>query len=369
MRKGIVVALACLAAGFSGLFASPAKGLQFGFNVGYTSVGFQLHGMGGEFLFGFQGQDEHRPKGSVLRIGLAGAAGTSPGANLTKATWNGESYDDFRSGIQNAAAGAAQDIAEGVARDIAEERVADGGLQAARDGTIQALAGAGISEPLQAQVDGAIAAGAYALGAGAQPGAPAFTSLPPEAQQEIINEVFQGIRDEAIASEEGQAAIAGAIASEEGQAAIAEARATARAAAIAALEQGLQAGYGIDDLSKAKGDATAFFVSAAYEYVLGSGMPGLGFIVGGELYVSQGGYASLIPSLPSVSTEGGIGGGGVLGISYYLKNGFNLTVKTGLGVIDPGEVKYDFGGGIPSLTVEPEKVFYASPTFALGYIY
>ena len=280
MRKGIIVAVATLAMGLTGLFATPAKALQFGFNAGYTSVGFQLHGMGGEFLFGFQGpqgEDDRRPKGSVLRIGLASAAGTGE-TDLTKAKWNGYSYGDF---------------------------------------------------PL------AIATGTAIQAAGGQA---AFSQFP-QAQQEAI--------------------LAGAAASVP--------------AVQAGIAQGLGA-YGITDATKAKGSATAFFVSAAYEYVLPQGAPGLGFIVGGELYVSQGGYAGN-PGFPSVSTEGGIGGGAVVGVSYYLKNGFNMTVKTGLGVVDPGTVTYAFPTGqappnhIFPIAVELEAVFYASPTFALGFIY
>ena len=134
MRKEIVVALAVLAMGLAGLFAAPAKGLQFGFNTGYSSVGFQLHGMGGEFLFGFQGQDEHRPQGSVLRIGLAGAAGSGE-TNLAKAKWSGQNYDGFRIGIQNAAAG------------VAEEGIAEGGVQAAKD---QVISNFGLTETFDA---------------------------------------------------------------------------------------------------------------------------------------------------------------------------------------------------------------------------
>ena len=281
MRKGIIVAVATLAMGLTGLFATPAKALQFGFNAGYTSVGFQLHGMGGEFLFGFQGaqgEDDRRPKGSVLRIGLAGAAGMGS-TDLTKAIWNGYSYGDFP-------------------------------LAAATGAAIQAVGG-------QA----------------------AFLALSQVQQGAILTSAAANVP-------------------------------TVRAD----IAQGLAA-YGITDATKAKGSATAFFVSAAYEYVLAQGAPGLGFIVGGELYISEGGYAPLDPRLQNVSTEGGIGGGGVVGVSYYLKNGFNMTVKTGLGVVDPGTVTYAFPTGqaapnhIFSVTVEPELAFYASPTFALGFIY
>ncbi len=248
MRKGIIVALATLAMGLTGLFASPAKGLQFGFNAGYSSVGFQLHGMGGELLFGFQGKDEHRPEGSVLRIGLAGASGEGE-TDLTKAKWGGVSFNNF-----------------------------------------------------------IIGTAAQALG-----GLAGFAQLP-AAQQ--------------------QGAIAGA---------------------LAGIEGGLTQA-GISDLTKAKGVGNAFLLSAAYEYVLPQGVPGLGFIVGGELYVSQG-------SLVGESTDGGIGGGGVVGISYYTKNGLNFTFKTGLGVVDPGEVT------VTNVKVEPEAKFYASPSFSIGFIH
>ena len=236
---------------------------------------------------------------------------------------------------------------------VAEEGIAEGGVP-----KIKSLVTLGLTETFdaltseqQAQVDSAIVASAYLASGSTVP----FASLSVEERQRISSETFQGIRNQAIASKQGQAAIA-----------------AARDLAIQGLAEGLQA-YGIRDLSKAKGDATAFFVSAAYEYVLGRGAPGLGFIVGGELYVSQGSYASLSPELPSASTEGGIGGGGVVGVSYYLKNGFNLTVKTGLGVIDPGTVTYSISTGAQTpplnVKVEPETVFYASPTFALGFIY
>ena len=298
MRKGIVVALAGLAMGFGGLFAAPAKGLQGGFSVGYNSVGFQLHGMGGEILLGFQGKDEHRPQGSVLRIGLAGAAGTGE-ADLTEATWDGQSYNDFI--------------------PVAGDRA----VSSARAGTISALriteAFNDLGPQQQGQVDGAIAASLYPNGAAA------FNQLPAAQQQAIAVATIQSIKD-------------------------------------SALEEGLAA-YGVTDSKKAKGRGSAFLFSVAYEYVLARGAPGLGFIVGGELYVSQGGYASLDPSLPNASTDGGIGGGGVVGVSYYLKNGLNFAFKTGLGVIDPGEVTL-FG-----VKVEPESLFYASPSFALGFIY
>ena len=271
MRKGIIVAVATLAMGLTGLFATPAKALQFGFNAGYTSVGFQLHGMGGEFLFGFQGpqgEDDRRPKGSVLRIGLASAAGSGE-TDLTKAKWrsalpnqSGDSYDAFATAVGQ------------------------------------------VLLRLQGQ-------------------APTGPTVLPT----------------------GQTAIA----------------------------QSAAAGYNITDLKKAKGSATAFLISAAYEYVLPQGAPGLGFIAGAELYISEGGYAGN-PGFSYASTKGGIGGGGVVGVSYYLKNGFNMTIKTGLGVIDPGTVTYAFPNpSAPTttvpITVEPELAFYASPTFALGFIY
>ena len=272
MRKGIIVALAALAMGLTGLYASPAKGLQFGFNAGYTSVGFNLHGMGGEFLFGFQGKDEHRPQGSVIRIGLAGASGEGE-SDLTAATWNGMSYDDYTKAAQAQAAP---------------------GIAAAITDAITALATLGVT---------------------------------------------------GAALEAGSAAI--------------------RAAALAAAAAPGKA-YGITDkasASSAKGNGTAFLVSAAYEYVLPQGAPGLGFIVGGELYVSEGGFSSSDPAYPSVSTDGGIGGGGVVGISYYTKNGFNLTIKTGVGIINPGEVT------LLGVTVVPESVLYVSPTFSIGFIH
>ena len=273
MRKGIIVSLAALAMGLTGLYASPAKGLQFGFNAGYTSVGLQLHGMGGEFLFGFQGKDEHRPQGSVIRIGLAGASGEGE-SDLTAATWNGVSYDDYTK--------------------AAEARL----VTATTAALAEALTAEGLS--------GATLAGAL------------LTRLPA-----------------AIIEASRQAAVAGEA-------------------------------YGIADkasASAAKGKGTAFLVSAAYEYVLPQGAPGLGFIVGGELYVSQGGFASSNPAYPSVSTDGGIGGGGVVGISYYTKNGFNLSIKTGVGIVSPGEVTL-FG-----VTVVPESVLYVSPTFSIGFIH
>ncbi len=260
MRKGIIVSLAALAMGLTGLYASPAKGLQFGFNAGYTSVGLNLHGMGGEFLFGFQGKDEHRPQGSVIRIGLAGASGEGE-SDLTAATWDGVSYD-----VYTAAA------------------------QAQVTAAITALATLGAT-------GAALAAGTAAIQAAA--------AAPGEAY---------GIADKASAS-------------------------------------------------AAKGKGTAFLVSAAYEYVLPQGAPGLGFIVGGELYVSQGGFASSNPAYPSVSTDGGIGGGGVVGISYYTKNGFNLSIKTGVGIVSPGEVT------LLGVTVVPESVLYVSPTFSIGFIH
>ena len=308
MRQGIIVAVATLAMGLTGLFATPAKALQFGFNAGYTSVGFQLHGMGGEFLFGFQGaqgEDDRRPKGSVLRIGLAGAAGMGS-TDLTKADWNGGSYEDYKD-----------------------------------ETGVLALAGA-------------------RAGALAEASSPATYDQLPPAQQAKIN---QGIAANLVGGPEALAAVLANVPAAGQPAAIANILAGLEAGA---LEGVLEAGYNITDPADAKGDATAFFVSAAYEYVLPQGAPGLGFIVGGELYVSQGGYAGN-PGFPSVSTEGGLGGGGVVGVSYYLKNGFNMTVKTGLGVIDPGEVVYTLSG--VSVTVEPELSFYASPTFALGFIY
>ena len=275
MRKGIIVALAALAMGLTGLYASPAKGLQFGFNAGYTSVGFNLHGMGGEFLFGFQGKDEHRPQGSVIRIGLAGASGEGE-SDLTKATWNGVSYDDF-----NNPATALARLVTATTATLTETLTAAG------------LSGATLAGTLQTQLPAAI---------------------------------------------------------------------------IEASRQAIAAGeaYGIADkasASSAKGKGTAFLVSAAYEYVLPQGAPGLGFIVGGELYVSEGGFSSSDPAYPSVSTDGGIGGGGVVGISYYTKNGFNLTIKTGVGIINPGEVT------LLGVTVVPESVLYVSPTFSIGFIH
>ena len=275
MRKGIVVALAGLAMGFGGLFAAPAEGLQGGFSVGYNSVGFQLHGMGGEILLGFQGKDGQRPQGSVLRIGLAGAAGTGE-ADLTEATWNGQRYGDY-----TAAATAAR---------IAATSTTAG--QQAAGALIARIAATGIS-PAQAT---------------------------------------------AIATDP------------------------------------LKNAYGVTDATKAEGRGSAFLFSVAYEYVLARGAPGLGFIVGGELYVSQGGFSSTVPDVyPSVSTDGGIGGGGVVGISYYLKNGLNFALKTGLGVVNPGKVNYNFPTGVPgqtlSVEVELDQKFYVSPSLSIGFIY
>ena len=68
--------------------------MQLGYNIGYSSVGFQLHGFSGEFLFGIGGKDEHRPKGSVIHFGLAAMSGERE-TDLGKATWNGGSYDDY----------------------------------------------------------------------------------------------------------------------------------------------------------------------------------------------------------------------------------------------------------------------------------
>ena len=320
MRKGIIVAVATLAMGLTGLFATPAKALQFGFNAGYTSVGFQLHGMGGEFLFGFQGaqgEDDRRPKGSVLRIGLAGAAGMGS-TDLNNATWNGGSYNNFLSTTQDGAVAGARAAARPLVR--ANFPAAFGG-----------------------------AAG--------------FDLLPAEMQQGAID---QGIAASQFPADQGGAAGFATLTDAQKQGAAVHAIEGIKAQVLAGLATVLATGYNITDLSDAKGDATAFFVSAAYEYVLPQGAPGLGFIVGGELYVSQGGYAGN-PGFPSVSTEGGLGGGGVVGISYYLKNGFNMTVKTGLGIVDPGEIVYSFSGN--DVTVELEAVFYASPTFALGFIY
>ena len=137
-----------------------------------------------------------------------------------------------------------------------------------------------------------------------------------------------------------------------------------------ATELAANAAYGLGDPTKVEGDGTAYLISAGYEWVLSRGAPGLGILVGAELYISQGGFESSNPAFfPSVKTEGGIGGGGVVGVSYYLRNGINFAFKTGLGAVDPGEVNFTLAPGQPTVKVEPETVFYASPTFSIGYIY
>lgn len=233
MKKGIAIAAFAVVGLVAGLLPNSAQGLQYGATVGYSSVGFQLHGGSVELLLGIGGKDGHRPQGSVIHVGFAGATGEGE-TDLTKATFDG---------IE-------------------------------------------------------------------------FTSLP------ALNRL--------------------------------------------GILQGLGA-YGITDAAKAKGDGTAYIISAAYEYVFSKGAPGLGIIGGAELYISQGGFESLSPLAPSLETEGGIGGGAVIGVSYYLRSGINFSFKTGLGAVDPGKI--EFAVGTASTEIQPATVFYASPTFSIGYIY
>ena len=251
MKKAII-ATAVFAVGLVvSLAPNKAQALQYGANVGYSSIGFQLHGGSVEFLLGIGGKDGHRPRGSVIHIGFAGMTGQGE-TDLTKASWDGLSYDQYQEQAR-----------------------------AAADARIAALVTAGTSA--------------------------------------------------------------------------ADANALVVTAPILA--------YGLQDPTKVKGDGTAFVISAAYEWVFSEGAPGLGVIAGAELYISQGGFKSSNADYPSVKTSGGIGGGGVVGVSYYMRNGINFSFKTGLGAVDPGEVT------LFNVKVEPETVFYASPTLSVGYIY
>ncbi len=253
MKKAIIAAAVFAVGLVAGFTPDKAHGLQYGFNAGYSSIGFQLHGGSVEFLLGVGGKDGHRQQGSVVHVGFAGMTGQGE-TDLTKATWGGASYEQFNAQIE---------------------------------ASVLALVAAG---------------------------APLATA---------------------------QAAVA--------------------APRIA---------YGLTDPTKVKGDGTAYVISAGYEWVFSKGAPGLGVLVGGELYISQGGFESSNSLYPSVKTEGGIGGGGVIGVSYYMRNGVNFAFKTGLGAVDPGEVNFQLQpGGLQSVKVEPETVFYASPTFSIGYIY
>lgn len=254
MKKAII-ATAVFAVGLVvSLAPNKAQALQYGATVGYSSIGFQLHGGSVEFLLGIGGKDGHRPRGSVIHIGFAGMTGEGQ-TDLTKASWDGASYYQFQVDQKN----------DGLARVAAA--VAAGATPA------QAVAG------VAAETDAAIAA------------------------------------------------------------------------------------YGLQDPTKVKGDGTAYVISAAYEWVFSNGAPGLGVLAGAELYISEGGFNSSNADYPSVKTSGGIGGGGVVGVSYYLRNGINFSFKTGLGAVDPGEVT------LFNVKVEPETVFYASPTISVGYIY
>ena len=238
MKKVIIAAATFAVVLVVGLAPNKAQSLQYGGNIGYSSIGFTLHGGSVEFLLGFGGKDGHRPQGSVLHVGFAGMSGTGE-TDLTQATFDGVSYGVF--------------------------------------------------------------------------------SISPAAR---------------------------------------------------ALE-GLTL-YGITNPNKARGDGTAYIISAGYEWVFSRVAPGLGVIGGLELYISQGGFegtaAAVAAGLPSsLKTEGGIGGGVVVGASYYMRNGINFAFKTGLGGVDPGEINFASPAG--NIKIEPETVFYASPTFSVGYIY
>lgn len=94
MKKRTIALFATAVVLVASLLSNKAQALQLGYNIGYSSVGFQLHGFSGEFLFGIGGKDEHRPKGSVIHFGLAAMSGERE-TNLGTATWNGGSLEDL----------------------------------------------------------------------------------------------------------------------------------------------------------------------------------------------------------------------------------------------------------------------------------
>ncbi len=110
MKKIIIVAVIAISCGLGAcLLSGRAQALQYGATVGYSSLGFQLHGASVEFLLGINSKDKHRPQGSVWHFGFAGTTGNKK-TNLTQATWNGLSIDNYLS--ERAGGGAtAQQIA------------------------------------------------------------------------------------------------------------------------------------------------------------------------------------------------------------------------------------------------------------------
>ncbi len=94
MKKRTIALFAIVLALVASLASSKVQALQLGYNIGYSSVDFQLHGFSGELLLGIGGKDEHRPKGSVIHFGLAAMRGERK-TNIGKATWNGGSFDDY----------------------------------------------------------------------------------------------------------------------------------------------------------------------------------------------------------------------------------------------------------------------------------